>query len=359
MRKLLFILFALSLSSCFEDVVDSVEVRFSNSADLITYTETRTTFFEGEDIPQLVTVDELNQSLGDYHIIDIRDEFDFRAGHVIGANNVEMKDVLSYLKENNLSQFQKIIIISNTGQLASYTSSLLIIGGYEKTYTLNGGMTYWNQVFSDELRDVIGNNILYTRRNRASQPSEKTNPPDLYYESNPKTIEAKIEERIQVLLNEPRENIFISAKKLDALYSRRQRRYIGTFVVFAQPERLLPTLRGNEERWIDGPIRSYFYDTPIDFTSNSALLTLPPNLDIVLYSDNGQQSAFITAYLKMLGYSAKTVKYGKITMMCFNIREIYDTSKYGNPLAVVGYDTLFCTDIEQDMRDYPYVVVGD
>ena len=70
-----------------------MENRFSNSSDLITYTETKTTLFSNENIPQLITVDELNTSVGDYHIIDIREEFDYKSGHIQGAKNWSWADI--------------------------------------------------------------------------------------------------------------------------------------------------------------------------------------------------------------------------------------------------------------------------
>ena len=348
--KVLLILLTLFLSGCIEDVVDSVETRFSNSSDLITYAETRTTLFNQRNTPLLVSVDELNRNIGEYHILDIRDNFDFQSGHVQDAKNVQMKDVLNYLKEKNLSSSQKIIIISNTGQLASYVSSLLIIAGFENIYSLDGGMTYWNKLFSDEMRDAIGTSLRYIRRVRTSLSSENTSPPDLYYENNPKTIEEKIEERVQLLLNESPLNIFISTTEFDALYSVRQRRYVGTFVVYAKPDELTGI-----ERYgiIDGPISTHLFVSPSSFTSEASLLSLPTNLNIVLYSNSGQQSAYMTAYLKLLGYSAKSIRYGKSSMMCLDINPIYS---YKTPMAVIGYDTVFCAEYYKQIRDYQYEV---
>ena len=352
--KIFFLLLVLSVSGCLEDTVETNDVKFCNSADLIAYTEAGTNFFNSEKRPQLVTVDELNQSLGNYYIIDIRDEFDFIAGHITGAKNVKRKELLTYIEELDISPNQKIIIISSTGQLASYSSALLFIAGFENVFTLDGGMTYWNNFFSDELKDVRGNRVRYVRYHEANPSSNVYNPPDLFYESNPKTIEDKIEERIKFLLNEPDENIFISAEEFDETYSRKVGGYLNTIVIYTQQEKLLPSLKPNETRTIKGPISSILYDMPYYFTSNNFLLALPVTKKIVLYSDNGQQSSFITAYLRLLGYSARTIKYGKINMMCFTIYELHEDKN--NPIVITGYDTLYCVDINSRIRDYPYEV---
>ena len=47
-----------------------------------------------------------------------------------------------------------------------------------------------------------------------------------------------------------------------------------------------------------------------DFRSTNDLQTFPPDRKIVIYTFNGQLSAFVVAYLKVLGYDAYSLKYG-------------------------------------------------
>lgn len=358
-NKILFLLATIFFSSCLDEVVEPEIVTYSNSADLITYTETKTTFFNGKDKPQLVKVDILYQNINEYFIIDIRYEFDYQLGHVPGAINIKMKDIFDFLVEKNLPLSQKILIISSTGQLASYTSSLLLIAGFENIFSLDGGMTYWNSIFSNELINAQDNAVRYTRYHSSIQSSVAGSTPVILYESNPKTIDEKIKERVKLLLNEPEFNIFISAEEFDLRYSRKTRSYGNAIVIYAQLESLYPTLRYGEVRNIDGPVSSILYDTPYDFSSNKSLLTLPTHKDIILYSDDGQRCIFITAYLKLLGYSAKTIKYGKINMMAFDIRFKYGYAYYigrrGYSYGVVGYDTIYFRDIKREVRNYDFV----
>jgi rhodanese-related sulfurtransferase len=359
-NKFLVVLLTIIFSSCIEDVVENVEVGYSNSADLITYVETRTDYFNGEDNLQLVTVDELMQNLGVYLVIDIRDEFDYRLGHVPGAINVQMEDLLIYLKEVNTITHQKIIFVSGAGQFASYVSGLLSIAGFENIYSLDGGMTYWNQVFSNELKNARDNGVRYRRYQKLILPKAYYNSPDVVYESNPVTIEEKIEERVQLLLSEAKFNAFISAEELDASYSIKLRGYINTFLIYTHPEKSLAILKLGEDRYINEFISAIFYGTAYGFFSNQSLLTLPLNRNIVMYSDNGQRSAYITAYLKLLGYSAKSVKYGKINMGFYTLRHIYGYDRYegrhGFDYGVIGTDTTAAFDMEKLIRDYPYEV---
>lgn len=333
---------------CLEEIVESIEIGYSNSADLITYTETRTSFFEREEDVFFVTVDELNQNLNSYFVLDIRDSSKFKMGHIPGAVNVQMKNLLEYLWKNEISGYQKIIIVSNTGQLASYTSALLVIAGFENVFPLHGGMAYWHNDFSDEIRDIIGNDVLYIRNLISRHPSGFFNSPEIYCKNNTKTVNDKIAERVQLLLEESEFNIFISSEMFNSLYSKKLRGYENGFVIYSEYIDHLPSLNFSGTRWIRGPVSSILFNSPVDFISHNSLLKIPVNKDIFLYSSDGQRSSYYTAYLKMVGYAAKTIKYGELKMMCLNIRPIV---KRG---GVVGYDTTFCIDIDREIRDFQY-----
>jgi hypothetical protein len=47
-----------------------------------------------------------------------------------------------------------------------------------------------------------------------------------------------------------------------------------------------------------------------DLRSISNLQTLPPLKEIAVYSGSGQESAYYTAYLRLLGYNAKSLLFG-------------------------------------------------
>ena len=51
-----------------------------------------------------------------------------------------------------------------------------------------------------------------------------------------------------------------------------------------------------------------------EFRSTNYLQTLPNNNEIIIYGYNGQLSACMTAYLKILGYKVKTFLFGGNTL---------------------------------------------
>ena len=54
----------------------------------------------------------------------------------------------------------------------------------------------------------------------------------------------------------------------------------------------------------------YHIPGPADFRSTSYLQTLPSESPIAIYSGTGQESAFYTAYLRLLGYDVKSILFG-------------------------------------------------
>ena len=79
-----------------------------------------------------------------------------------------------------------------------------------------------------------------------------------------------------------------------------------------------------------------------DLQSSTSLQTLPPSTKIVIYSVSGQISAFVVAYLRLLGYNAKSLLYGA----------------NGYTYSRLVYDNDFFSPyvfLSSNIRNYPYV----
>jgi rhodanese-related sulfurtransferase len=59
---------------------------------------------------------------------------------------------------------------------------------------------------------------------------------------------------------------------------------------------------------------AYCYEPGSSFTTATNLATLPTDETIVVYCYTGQTSAFMAAFLNVLGYDAKTLKFGANSM---------------------------------------------
>ena len=56
----------------------------------------------------------------------------------------------------------------------------------------------------------------------------------------------------------------------------------------------------------------------MDLALTAYLKTLPTDKTIVVYCYTGQNSASIAAYLRLMGYDAKSLKFGANSMICGN-----------------------------------------
>ena len=92
-------------------------------------------------------------------VIDLRPAADFKKGHIKKAVNKQFEDLPVYF-ESGIKPFEydKIILVSEDGQQASYTTCLLRLMGYGNVYAMRWGMGGWNTQFAEEgwLRAVSG-----------------------------------------------------------------------------------------------------------------------------------------------------------------------------------------------------------
>jgi rhodanese-related sulfurtransferase len=310
----------LIFNSCLEDISEPLLLKFDNSSDLITYVETRTNILKGIDQPVLVDADELSGNLDNYLVLDIRTQADFESGHVPGAVSVRRAELLQYMGSINPYEYDKIVIVSNTGQIASYVTCLLKIAGYNNVYPLDRGMTFWNSVFSDELRNAWGKGSHYNvyANMPAVKPSKSAQTPKVSYPDDVTTIIEKVNNRINSLLALDEFALFISKQEFGDAYAPTKQLYDGLYVVYVMPDSALHigSPPRNGIRIVFGPRSMIYYDTPWDFLVAEDLLTFPIDKNIVLYSPNGQRASFYQAYLNFIGHeTARSIKYGAMTLM--------------------------------------------
>jgi rhodanese-related sulfurtransferase len=87
-----------------------------------------------------VSATALNANIGDYYIIDIRSAADFNGGHIAGAVNATLPNILT---EAAKADSKKIIIVCYSGQVAAYALAACRLSGYPNTFFLKWGMSAW------------------------------------------------------------------------------------------------------------------------------------------------------------------------------------------------------------------------
>jgi rhodanese-related sulfurtransferase len=315
--------FSLFLIACMEDITEPVDVKYHSSADLISYLETHGDFINSNNNPAIISVDEAYNNLSNYLLMDIRIPSQYQSGHIEGARNFDIEQLLDSLEFNQVSIDAGIIIISESGQKAAYATALLRMYGFTNIFSLDFGMAQWNERFSDVWINARGDSewwFLYTTKNFA-KPKKNNILPDITITDNTLTTEEFLKKRIKKFLSEEEYiNSIANIEEIDELYLRLYSKFKDAIVFCYGDKELYDHFRYFPDvappvTWGGHPLSSTFYDAQIDFKASTNLLTLPINETIFNYTFNGQKSLFITAYLRFIGYNAKSVYYGAVSMM--------------------------------------------
>jgi rhodanese-related sulfurtransferase len=76
-------------------------------------------------------------------VLDVRSDGEFRQGHIINAINVPESQLASKAAELDKYKSRAVITVCRTGQASAKASAALKQLGFEKMYTLTGGLVAW------------------------------------------------------------------------------------------------------------------------------------------------------------------------------------------------------------------------
>lgn len=233
---------------------------------------------------------DVNVNKDDYFLMDIRKPEHYNQGHIEGAVNTSLGDVLETAEQ---SAGKPIVVICYSGQSAAHAVTALRLSGYSDAKSLKFGMSSWHSDF-----DVWTGNTGNTADNYASNwtsdaapsPQEFDYPSfDSDYENGPDILD----ERIEYMLD----NGFKGINGEDVLQA---------------PDNYFVNNYWAEGDWSQyGHIKGAFRLFGEDLTlANDGFKHLNPEKTVVTYCWTGQTSSILTAYLTVLGYDATSLKFG-------------------------------------------------
>ena len=228
----------------------------------------------------------------DQYIIDIRSAADFATGHVTGAVNVSSNEVLSHYEANNLDGKDLVAIVCYSGQTAGWVTGLMHTIGYTNVKDMKWGMCGWNGTTSGSWVNSISNakaSELVTTVTAKAAAGElptlntgKTEPTEI------------LRARVEAIFAEG----FGATKMTNAAaFDTPANYYIVNY------------WSSTDYSWghIPGAIQ---YTPKVDLDFDTNLKTLPTDKTIAVYCYTGQTSAHVAAYLRVLGYDAKSILFG-------------------------------------------------
>jgi len=259
-------------------------------------------------------------------VIDLRPAADFKKGHIKKAVNKKFEDLPAYF-ESGIKPFEydKIILVSEDGQQASYTTCLLRLMGYGNVYAMRWGMSGWNTQFAEEgwLRAVSGKYENKLELTGIPMPPA-TSMPEL--KTGKQTGEEIGSFRFAELFKSGISQVMIDADE-----------------VFAYPEKYYIINYERKDKYENGHIPGavrYKPDGTLGIISEMA--TIPQDKPVVVYCGTGHNSGFVTAYLRLFGYDARTLSFGNNGFM-YNMMVKQKTAMSWQPFT------------KAESHDYPVV----
>jgi rhodanese-related sulfurtransferase len=231
------------------------------------------------------------------YLIDIRSAADYTDGHIEGAVNLAAADVRAHIDATDLSAYEEISIICYTGQTASWLTSLLQLAGYKDVYSMKWGMSGWHSDF-DKWTSNTSNEKATLFTDEVSNKAEAGDLPVLStgYETEEEIFEARFDAVLA-------EGFGAAAISNGDVYANLDNYYIINY---------WPNAEYLDPGHIAGAIQ---YTPSEDLPLDAYLKTLPTDKAVVVYCYTGQNSARVAAYLRIIGYDAKSLKFGANSMI--------------------------------------------
>jgi rhodanese-related sulfurtransferase len=252
------------------------------------------------NFPSLIKASIVNDNIGkNMLVVDLRSADQFRKGHIKGAVNKNISDLPGYFESGiKPFEFERIIMVCSDGALASYTTSLLRMMGYGNVYAMRWGMSAWNEQCAKEswLANLSGKYESQLEKT-VHEKEAGTAMPDL--KTGLTTGPEIAQERFRKLFREETDNVLVTAEK-----------------VFANPSEYYIINLERKDKYEDGHIPgAYRYKPESTLGFPEEMASIASDKPVVVYCGTGHNSGFATAYLRLFGYDAKTLRYGNNSFM--------------------------------------------
>lgn len=315
MLTILFISFFVVSCDKEEDPIDEAKI-------LIEYLESTDSplgkDYVNTDLSAIKTADHVKglMAAGKVYIMDVRSATMFAAGHIEGAVNVAEGDVLSHLEGVDLSGYNEVSIVCVSGQVAGWATCLLREMGYDKVYSMKWGMCSWHEDFASAWNGNVGSGYSTKFVSDLSEKGPVGDLPNL--NTGKETGQEILESRMATVLAE---GFSAAATTHTEVFANLDNYYIINY---------WPVSKYVDPGHIPGATQ---YTPKESIGLDLHLKTLPAGKTIVVYCDSGQNSANLVAYLRLIGYNAKSLKYGTNSMIYNDM-----TSSTWSVSKIMGYD---------------------
>lgn len=258
---------------------------------------------------------DVHDNLAGFYIMDIRGETDFDAGHIDGAVHSSLATIVE--DADAAKPANPIVVCCYTGQTAGHAVTALRLSGYADAKVMKWGMSGWNDNLASPWEGGVGNtgigNASWSLTNAIVDNQTFADPTWTVEEGT--TGEDILAERIAVL--------------------------VGGFNGVANGDVLGdPDSYFINNYWASDDVDHYGHIvgahriSPLSLENGEYLYLDPDAGSLVTYCWTGQTSSMITAWLKVLGYNAVSLKFGANGMIYDNL-ESHKWALQGNNFELV------------------------
>lgn len=227
-----------------------------------------------------------------FYIMDIRASADYTKGFIPGAKNVKFTDILT---EAAKAGDKPILVVCYSGQSACFATSLLRLYGYPKTKALKWGMSSWNNTcashdfgWNNGTGDHVAGNANWKTSGAPAANQTFAYPS---FSATSTDGQAILKERVEAIVA----GGFKGVKGTDVLTTPANY-HINNF---------FPETDFDAFGHFDGAYRI----KPVTIVGDE-IKYLNPEMPVVTYCYTGQTSAVISAFLRVVGYDAVSLKNG-------------------------------------------------
>jgi rhodanese-related sulfurtransferase len=292
---ILLLFISVSFNSCTDNSIETKQASIiippiTNQAEtLANFFNSSGDYINAANSPYLISVDDVKDNLDNYLVIDTRYHEDYTKGHIDGAINVDRENIIKFLKSINIYQYEKIIIVDNTGQGAAYVASILRAIGFGSVYPMKDGMASWNKEFAFHWQNGIGDKYNDYVESKVNKKPKKGKLPNI--NTKGQTLSEILDIQAQKAINY---NFSVTIDNLIANYD-------DYYIINYWPKTKYEKAHLKGARWY-GPKKS--------ININEDLTTIPANKKVLVYCYTGQNSSSVAGYLRMLGYDAYSLRFG-------------------------------------------------
>ncbi|MFO8053716.1 MAG: rhodanese-like domain-containing protein [Bacteroidales bacterium] len=301
---------------------DQAKNRFDN---LLEYIVEEKDYINSTAVPYFIFAPEVYNHLdSNYLIIDLRDTAEYEQRHIANSVNIPLSGLLDYM-ENRIHPpaFEKIVLVCNMGAVSIMGAMGLKYLGYDNVYPLKNGLSSWSEAIANDYWEKhTSNEFLHTLETTPNAKDQAGPYP---------VIESKHDKGYDIL-----------RERIDSVFAGDYTDYF----VYLEDVKQAPDSWYLITYWPDSRYESGHFPGGIQYKPRHSLHpekylnTLPADKPIVVQCYSGNHSAFVSFFLRVLGYDARSFNYGANAFMHKTLKEEED--KAGRHFT-----------LEKDVFNYP------